>query len=123
EVAADEARAADDEEALPRAANDGDAGPRYLVDSHLVAARLSAGWLTSRCQTTAHRPSVCGVIRSGETVGITTQASACCWVAPPSLPTTPKIFAPTLLPSSMARTRFIDTFFSRLPPPTEKTTK
>src|SRR5262249_1449432 len=31
------------------------------VASHFVARVFSAGWLTSRCQTTAHSPSVCGV--------------------------------------------------------------
>src|SRR4029077_14929484 len=46
------------------------------TDSHLVAATLRAGWLTSRCQTTAARPSVCGVIRSGKRGGTTTQAVA-----------------------------------------------
>ncbi len=30
----------------------------YFTDSHFVAARLSAGWLTSRCQITAAMPSV-----------------------------------------------------------------
>src|SRR5438552_3375726 len=50
-------------------------GQRATVDSHFVAARMRAGWLTIRCQTTAHSPSVCGVIRSGETVGMITHAS------------------------------------------------
>ena len=37
------------------------------VSHRLPLARgwLSNGWLTSRCHTTAHRPSVCGVTRSG----------------------------------------------------------
>ena len=39
---------------------------------------------------------MCGVIRSGETVGMTTQASAAVLVKPPSLPTMPKTAAPTL---------------------------
>ena len=34
--------------------------------SHLVAVSNKAGWLTSKCHTTAHRPSVCGVIRSSK---------------------------------------------------------
>ena len=67
---------------------------RGSVDSHLVADRLRRGWLTRRCQTTAQSPSVCGVIRSGDTVGMTTQASAAVLVAPPSLPTMPKTAAP-----------------------------
>ena len=86
-----------------------------------MAERLRAGWLTRRCQTTAHSPSVWGVIRSGETVGITTQAAAAALVAPPSLPTMPNTAAPTSPASSSARTRLGDTFFSRLPPPTENT--
>ena len=36
----------------------------------MVGTRCSSGWLTSRCQTTAHIPSVCGVTRSAATVGM-----------------------------------------------------
>lgn len=42
-----------------------EASARYLTDSHFVAVTLSAGWLTRRCHTTAARPSVWGVMRSG----------------------------------------------------------
>jgi len=50
--------------------------PDQMTDSHLVSLRLSAGCETRRCQTTAARPSVCGVMRSACTVGMSTQASA-----------------------------------------------
>ena len=50
------------------------------TDSHLVALAASFGWLTSKCHTTAQNPSVCGVIRSGETTGMATHASATCMV-------------------------------------------
>src|SRR5258708_29989936 len=53
---------------------------RHLTLSHFVGARCNFGWLTSRCQTTAQNPSVCGVTRSVATVGMTTQASATCFV-------------------------------------------
>ncbi len=67
----------------------------------------SAGWLTSRCQTTAQRPSVCGVMRSAARrrddharVG---EPRRC---APPSRPTIPNTPAPTLAArASSARTR------------------
>ena len=42
-------------------------------------------------------------------------------VNPPSRPTMPKIEAPRSMPSSSARTRLVETFASRLPPPTENT--
>src|SRR5262249_33145586 len=90
------------------------------ADSHLVGAFFSAGWLTSKCQTTAHRPSVCGVMRSGNIGGTITHASAACAVKPPSRPTMPKPFAPTSLASWIERTRLTEMFFSLLPPPTEK---
>src|SRR5512140_1832414 len=66
-------------------------GLHYLTDSHFVVAFWSFGCETSRCHTTAQNPSVCGVMRSLCTVGITTQASAVCFVKPPSRPTIPKI--------------------------------
>ncbi len=53
--------------------------PPSLSGSRLPLASRgasSAGWLTSRCQTTAHSPSVCGVIRSATSGGMTTHASA-----------------------------------------------
>ena len=56
------------------AIEDRDAVHRTL--SHFVVDRCSFGWLTKRCQTTAQNPSVCGVMRSAATVGMTTQASA-----------------------------------------------
>ena len=69
------------------AIEDRDAAGPSLHASHFVAGRWSFGWLTRRCQITAQKPSVCGVIRSGETVGMTTHASATCLVYPPSRPT------------------------------------
>ena len=50
-----------------------------------------------------------------------THASATLAVYPPSRPTTPKMWAPRSEASSKARTRFTDTWFSWLPPPTENT--
>ena len=54
---ADEPRPADDQPVA-----------RMLVlsvsDSHFGVDAWSAGWLTSRCQSTAHMPSVCAVTRS-----------------------------------------------------------
>ena len=86
-----------------------------------MAARLSAGWLTSRCQTTAHSPSVCGVIRSGDTVGIDDArfgggAGRAAVAADDA-----EHGAAPLGASSSARTRFAETFFSLSPPPTENT--
>ena len=82
---ADEARllVADDVDEGPVAIEDGEPGPRggaYFTDSHFVFSRCSRGWLTSRCHTTAAKPSVCGVVRSADTVGMTTHASATCLV-------------------------------------------
>jgi len=65
--------------------------------------------------------SVWGVMVSGFTTGITTHASATLAVYPPSLPTIPNILALTLWAYSSALTRFTLTFFSWLPPPTDKT--
>ena len=67
------------------------------TDSHLVPVRCSAGWLTKRCQITAHSPSVWGVTRSENSGGMRTQALAARRVAPPSRPTMPKTGAPHLL--------------------------
>ena len=39
-------------------------------------SRCRAGWLTSRCQITAARPSVWGVIRSATSGGMTTHEVA-----------------------------------------------
>ena len=97
-------------------------GHRYLMDSHFVAARCSSGWLTNKCQITAHSPSVCGVMRSGATVGMTTQL-------PRDLVRESAVRAPRCRTHerpretavSSARTMFTDTFFSTLPPPTENT--
>ena len=72
EVAADEPRTTDDEPAAARRREL--AGQRR--DSHFGVAARSAGWLTSRCQTTAHIPSVCAVTRSSFTVGTRTETSA-----------------------------------------------
>ena len=41
-----------------------DRDSRHFTLSHFVGERCSFGWLTSRCQTTAQKPSVCGVTRS-----------------------------------------------------------
>src|SRR5580704_6304399 len=115
-MAADEPGATRDE--IPRG------GRTYGIhgsDSHLVATRCNSGWLTSKCQSTAHRPSVCGVIRSGASAGITMHSSAIWRVNPPLRPTMPKMCAPASDAVSSARTIFTDTFFSRLPPPTENT--
>src|SRR5689334_12226050 len=90
-----------------------------FTDSHFMADRCSLGWLTRRCQSTAQKPSVWGVIRSGDITGTSTQTWATCFVYPPSLPTIPKIFAPTFWATSRARTKLTDTFFSLFPPPTE----
>ncbi len=53
---------------------------RHFTLSHFVGMRWSFGWLTSRCHTTAAKPSVCGVIRSLATVGMRTHASEACLV-------------------------------------------
>ena len=117
-MAADESRAARDEVARAHRA-----GSMFAddTDSHFVAARCNSGWLTSRCHSTAHRPSVCGVMRSGASAGITMHSSATSRVKPPFRPTIPKMCAPACAAVSSARTIFTDTFFSRLPPPTENT--
>ena len=118
-MAADEAGAADDEEALARRMR---RGRRHLVDSHLVAARLSAGWLTSRCQTTAHSPSVCGrdpIGRDGrdDHAGLGARP----WSRRRPCRRCRRRPRRRSRASSSARTRFSETFFSRLPPPTENT--
>ena len=73
EVAADEAGAADDDDvpigaSLTALASVGGALP-------LRGRRWRSGCETSRCHTTAHRPSVWGVMRSAYSGGITTTAS------------------------------------------------
>src|SRR5262249_14668152 len=109
EVAADKSRTAHDEVPL-----------FHFIDSHFVCFTLSAGRLTKKCHITAQSPSVCVVIRSEKSGGITTQASATRLVKPPSFPTTPTTVARLPFASSSARTRFAETFFSLSPPPTEK---
>src|SRR5580704_17276717 len=104
-----------------RSAGQKEAAIRHRKDSHLVPWRCSCGWLTSRCHMTAQSPSVCGVTRSGATVGITTQLSETWCVNPPSRPTMPKTCAPADVAVSRALTMLTDTFFSTLPPPTENT--
>src|SRR5438132_9755814 len=89
EMAPDESRAADNEESFPAHV--------YRTDSHFVTCVFRAGWLTSRCHTTAQRPSVCGVTRSAFSGGMSTHASAACRGNPPSRPTTPYTLAPTCL--------------------------
>src|SRR5262249_23283661 len=74
-VAPDEAGPAYDGDGAARGRNDNSFGGQG-TDSHLVAARCRAGWLTRRCQSTAHSPSVWGVIRSSKRGGMITQASA-----------------------------------------------
>src|SRR5438477_407820 len=81
EVAADEARATGDEKS----------GAGHFTDSHLVAVRCSSGWLTNKCQRTAHSPSVWGVTRSAATMGTRMQKPADWRVNPPSRPTMPKM--------------------------------
>src|SRR3984893_18788026 len=95
--------------------------PSWPTDSHLVGFSLSFGWETRRCQITAHRPSVCGVMCSGYSGGTNTEASASRRVAPPSRPTMPNMDAPLSRASSSAATRLAETPRSRSPPPTEKT--
>ena len=63
DVAADEAGAADDDDRRRRGALNGRPGDRLPLRRRAPAA---PGGETSRCQTTAHRPSVCGVMRSGD---------------------------------------------------------
>src|ERR1700722_15712238 len=70
--------------------------------SHFVALAARSGWLTRRCHTTAHNPSVCGVTLSGYVGGSTTHAFATVAVNPPSRPTMPKIEAPRPTASSRA---------------------
>ena len=48
----------------------------HFIPSHLALWRARKGCVTRRCQTTAHRPSVCGVTRSGYSGGISTTVSA-----------------------------------------------
>ena len=48
----------------------------YLTDSHFVAARLSRGCDTIRCQITPWNSSECGVTCAALVVGTITQASA-----------------------------------------------
>ena len=60
------------------------------------------------------------MILFGFTVGTITQASATLAVKPPSLPTIPMMRAPTSLASCRAATKLGETFFSKLPPPTER---
>src|SRR5215213_3690442 len=93
----------------------------FSTPSHLVCLAFSAGWLTSRCQMTAWNASEWGVTASGFTVGTMQTASPTSAVYPPSRPTTPNTLAPIVLAYCSARTRLGLTFFSRLPPPTEKT--
>ena len=93
----------------------------YFTDSHFVFVSLEPGWLTSRCQTTAAKPSVCGVIRSAETVGMTTHASADLLGVAAVAPDDAEDLRADLARELEERTRFTQTFFSRLPPPTEKT--
>ncbi len=85
-MAADESGAAGDEERRCHRV--------ISTDSHLVAARCNRGWLTSKCQSTAHSPSVCGVMRSGASAGMTMHSSAIWRVNPPLRPTMPKMCAP-----------------------------
>ena len=58
----------------------------HVSSSHLARWRASRGWVTSRCQITAHNPSVCGVTRSGYRGGIKTMVSATFAANPPSRP-------------------------------------
>src|SRR5262245_10675440 len=88
---------------------------------HFVATCCRMGCETRQCHTTAWNASVCGVTRDASTVGTTTTQSPTCLVYPPSRPTTPKIFRPRCWASFNPATMFALTFFSRFPPPTEKT--
>src|SRR5579864_4534835 len=71
-MASDEACTAHDAVARPSSATP-DAHPSA---SHLVLLAASAGWLTRRCQSTAHSPSVWGVTLSGCEGGTMMQAVA-----------------------------------------------
>ena len=81
------------------------AAKHYFNDSQRVGPCCKIGWLTSRCQTTAHKPSVCGVIRSANSGGTTMQTSACWRVKPPSRPTMPKT-RPALAWPARSRERY-----------------
>ena len=70
--ASDETRTAGYEHASGQGCHSGG----EAVDSHLVGINCRAGCETRRCQTTAQRPSVCGVTRSANSGGITTQDEA-----------------------------------------------
>ena len=48
----------------------------WATVSHFVWFTLRSGWETKRCQTTAWKASLCGVMLFGFTVGMITQASA-----------------------------------------------
>src|SRR5436309_3653698 len=61
----------------------------FIVVSHLVPAVCNNGCDTRQCQTTAWNASVCGVTRSGLTVGTTTTASPTFLAYPVSRPMTP----------------------------------
>ena len=52
--------------------------------------------------------------------GITITSFPFCFVKPPSLPTIPKIFEFIFFAYLIASTKFKLTFFSKLPPPTER---
>src|SRR4030095_6248080 len=93
----------------------------YFMLSHFVSATLRAGCEIHKCHTTAWNASVCGVMFAGLTVGMTIATSATCAVYPPSRPTIPRMALPRSFASFSALTKFGLTFFSRLPPPTDKT--
>lgn len=57
-----------------------DRATRQRTASHFISFCLRSGWLTIRCQITAWNASVCGVTVSALIVGITTTASATCFV-------------------------------------------
>ena len=59
----------------------------------VVLLTLILGWEIIKCHITAWKASQCGVTFLLFTVGINIDASAICLVYPPSLPTTPTIFA------------------------------
>jgi hypothetical protein len=92
----------------------------YFVLSHFVCWILSFGCETSKCHRTPWNVSECGVTfwihRGDDAAGVGNVA-----VYPPSLLTFPRIEAPISFAYCSADTIFGLTFFSRCPPPTEKT--
>src|ERR1019366_1761167 len=75
EMAADESGAAHDDDPTHRVAGR-TIVRHHFIDSHLAVARDNDGCETRRCQSTAQRPSVCGVTCSSKRGGMTMHSSA-----------------------------------------------